>query len=1457
MSSDTKQILVDYLLDVKKPRAMDVRTFASRVQTINRYIRFLPGDNVEELNLEQIKTVIYKSVPKEWRADFIKANMKLATITLTALIEYMENERGLYDPTPDKTGGGNQKSNDNNGNAGNNNNGNWNNKRKKNKGHSNNGNKKKKLTNEDPCPLPGHGNHKWGECFQNQHGTNFKPRGGGGGSGSGRGGRGGQGGRGSNNGGRGAGGGTHNSTSNNNSSGAGSGYSGPTHQTFYNDAVLGDESFNETPGVTSRTQTIGRSIGWNISEGSRGASLPTRMLSEPGLLRQSGAESETREESTACENALQCMTIFDINSPLLKSFAFQDAPSTPRTSNVTTHMYDLDSYIFHFQMEELQDNISSLCVQCFHFDSSDDDVDFTKFDVPDVPVPIILPDTPTDLVPSSLVVARAVQDQPLCRPLKVLFDSGSNISLLNTSCLPADTTPIMLPASSGFTASGVLEANRAVKLHDLILPEFTRSKRIPEWQFTLFDTPCPFDIIFGRDFLSALKIDPCFSTATVHWDSLSIPFKTRAFWKDPYTVSFYLTHSYAAEIQDSLYQATPIPTLVSQQTHLDEKQRADLQTILEKYTRLFNGQLGLYPNYQVHLELHDNVSPIHMRPYAVPKSQEAVFLRELERLCSLGVLARCGASEWGAPTFIIPKKDGRVRWISDFRELNKRIKRKIYPLPRIQDTLRKRSGYSFFTKLDISMQYYTFALDEASQNLCVIVTPFGKYKYLRLPMGIKQSPDIAQQIMEDVLRDVPDAEVYIDDIGIFSSDWESHVQTLHAVLQRLQDNGFTVNPLKCEWAVKETDWLGYWLTPIGLKPWRKKIDAILRLGTPRNAKEVRAFVGAITFYRDMWPHRSDLLAPLTELTGRGAFTWTPRHQKAFDEIRALIAEDALLRYPDHNKPFHIFTDASDYQLGAVIMQEDVPVAFYSRKLSPAQRNYTTMEKELLSIVETLKEFRSMLFGSDLHVHTDHRNLTYTRLTSQRVLRWRLFLEEFLPTFHYIRGCDNHLADALSRLPQSADALVEKSVSPFDNRHSSDVDSFSIVMDDPALLECFLHHPDPQDIIFPLDYALLQREQFNDISLQAARDANPAKYPILDFGTVPLICYLSEPNATWKIAIPTPLLNNVVKWYHCVLNHTGMTRLLQTINSHLYHPQLKLTVETVVQACETCQRYKLVGPGYGTLPPREAPLAPWDEVAIDLIGPWKIQVNGQELVFHALTCIDPVTNLTELIRINNKSSAHVGMKFENEWLARYPRPLRCIHDHGTEFTGCDFQRILTLNGIKDVATSNKNPQANAVCERMHQTITNILRPLLHTHVPQNDQAANDIIDTALATASYASRAAVHRTLSISPGALVFRRDMFLDIPLLADLETIRNKRQVLIDENLRRQNLKRRSFDYQVGQQVLILNSDIHPAKLDPTSVEGPFPIVQVHTNGTVTIQRSAVVTERINIRRLRPFRTGV
>jgi hypothetical protein len=184
-------------------------------------------------------------------------------------------------------------------------------------------------------------------------------------------------------------------------------------------------------------------------------------------------------------------------------------------------------------------------------------------------------------------------------------------------------------------------------------------------------------------------------------------------------------------------------------------------------------------------------------------------------------------------------------------------------------------------------------------------------------MGIKQSPDVAQEHMENIFRDLDEVNVYVNNIGVFSNSWEEHLESLHKVLTILQTANFTVsNPLKCKWGVKETDWLGYWLTPTGLEPWCKKVDAILTLERPQTVTQLRSFIGAITFYRDMFPHRSHHLAPLTAHVGKKSLNWTAICQTAFDTIKALIAKDAFICYPDHNKPFHIYCEASDYQLGA-------------------------------------------------------------------------------------------------------------------------------------------------------------------------------------------------------------------------------------------------------------------------------------------------------------------------------------------------------------------------------------------------------------------------------------------------------------------------------------------------------------------------------------------------------------
>ena len=215
------------------------------------------------------------------------------------------------------------------------------------------------------------------------------------------------------------------------------------------------------------------------------------------------------------------------------------------------------------------------------------------------------------------------------------------------------------------------------------------------------------------------------------------------------------------------------------------------------------------------------------------------------------------------------------------------------------------------------MQFYAFALDDPSRDLCTIATPFGLHRYCKLPMGVNQSPDIAQEVMEKVLKDLSDdLEVYINDIGLFSRDWASHIDLLDEVCKRLEDKGFSVNPLKCEFGVKESNFLGHWLTPTGVKPLRKKIQGILNMKEPSDLGQLRSLLGMVTHYRDMWPRRSHILSPLAELIGAKKFLWNEPQAKAFREMKALIAKDTLLACADHDLPFHIETDASDYQLGA-------------------------------------------------------------------------------------------------------------------------------------------------------------------------------------------------------------------------------------------------------------------------------------------------------------------------------------------------------------------------------------------------------------------------------------------------------------------------------------------------------------------------------------------------------------
>jgi hypothetical protein len=283
---------------------------------------------------------------------------------------------------------------------------------------------------------------------------------------------------------------------------------------------------------------------------------------------------------------------------------------------------------------------------------------------------------------------------------------------------------------------------------------------------------------------------------------------------------------------------------------------------------------------------------------------------------------------------------------------------------------------TFAMALDLNMGYYTIRLDPDASRICIIIFPWGKYSYKRLPMGIAGSPDIFQSKMLELMEDLEYVQAYLDDLLCISrSSPEDHLKKLKEVLGRLRDAGLKkVNAEKSTFCSLEVEYLGYILTRDGIKPQSNKVQAILAIQPPTNVEELRGFLGLVQYYRDLWARRSKMLAPLTSLVGecgqtkvtraketkKAPWHWGEIHQRSFDHIKTTIAREVVLAYPDYSKVFEIYTDAWSKQLGAVITQENRPIAFFSWKLSTTQCKNSVTKIELLAIVETSKEFKGML-----------------------------------------------------------------------------------------------------------------------------------------------------------------------------------------------------------------------------------------------------------------------------------------------------------------------------------------------------------------------------------------------------------------------------------------------------------------------------------------------------------------
>ena len=1085
--------------------------------------------------------------------------------------------------------------------------------------------------------------------------------------------------------------------------------------------------------------------------------------------------------------------------------------------------------------------------------------------------------TPTNLdaldyKPVSIVHLRNTRNNKIQqKPLMVLFDTGAQKSTVKAKHSHLGKVSKTARPTTFSTPHSKFQTNLMNELQ-FNMPEFSESKQV-QWKFHVLPetTSLPYDMIIGRDLMRKLKMDVLYSSEAIVWDGLRLPMQeVKNNFMDFNAIIEDTTESDSVKEQmkrmnrilDANYEKPDLKAEVAKMTHLTDFQRTLLMALLGKHEALFDGTLGEWKGDPVDIKLKPDATPYHTKAYPIAHIHEATFKKDLDRLESIGVLKKINRSEWAAPAFIIPKKDGRVRFVSDFRRLNKQIKRTPYPLPHIKDMLLKVSHFTYATALDLVMGYYNITLSADASKLCTIVTPFGKYEYLRLPMGVSVAPDIFQEKICDLFHDLEHVRAFIDDLLVVShGTYEEHIAELDVVLTRLSNAGLKCKIDKCFFAEPEIEYLGYIITKDGIKPNPKKVQGILDMRRPTNKTEVRHFVGMVQYYRDLWPRRSEILLPITNLTKgqkkKGPVDWTPECENAFETIKRLIARDTLLAYPDFNKKFTIHTDASDFQLGAVISQEGKPLAFYSRKLTSAQRNYTTSEKELLSIVETLKEFRSILLGYEVEVFTDHKNLTYEKeqSDSQRLQRWRSLMQEYDLTLKYIEGESNIVADAISRLPKEEHSQpISKEIRDLELCTLLGINELYVT---DAAEDCFATNVD--DIEFPLAPQLVEVEQ----KLELNKDDDTA---------LKLKADLSKPDSQWdyrvvegvslihfakKIHVPKALRQRVLNWYHHYLCHPGGDRLANTLSTICIWTGMVTQARKLGRQCERCQKFKKRTKKYGHLEPKQAEtLVPWHTVCVDLIGTYSLTakvrqpdgtIKNCELKLLCMTFIDPATGWFEIaeVPLYDQSSARISKLFDEVWLSRYPRPTKVLYDNGSEFKK-NFQPMLKDFAIQATCTSIKNPQSNAILERIHQVVGSMLKTQdLKEQIFDAWKPWSEI----LASVAYAIRCSYHSTLQATPGQLVFGRDMLLNIGFEPNYEQVWERKQRRINYDNVRENAKRVNHTYSVGDYAYVLRDGIY-RKLEGDKL-GPYRVTEVFTNNTVRIQKG-IVNERINIRRLTP-----
>jgi hypothetical protein len=584
--------------------------------------------------------------------------------------------------------------------------------------------------------------------------------------------------------------------------------------------------------------------------------------------------------------------------------------------------------------------------------------------------------------------------------------------------------------------------------------------------------------------------------------------------------------------------------------------------------------------------------------------------------------------------------------------------------------------------------------------------------------------------MERVLADLnwTNCFVYLDDILVCSKNVDEHVQQLQQIFDRLTKAGLTLKLKKCDFALDRVLYLGHVIDQDGLRVNPLKIAALKELPPPTTVTELKSFIGLANYYRRFVREFAAKTKALNRLLVKGEeFKWTADCQQNFEQIKRDLENSAVLAFPDFTKPFVVHTDACGYGIGGVLAQGTDPeraIAFVSRTLNKAEKNYSTIEKEALAIVWSIKQFRPYVYGHKFTLYTDHAPIRLLKITdgaSSRLVRWTLSLQEYDCDIQYRKGSENANADALSRLPRPTTdpRVVNVNAIPDNNR------AWEEAQRNDAFLGPIYHN---------LEHHIVASRNDTTSNNYALRDR--------------LLRYQRKGREPPRIAVPTNKIKQVLRAHHedPLAGHQGFLRTLEKIRPAFHWPTLREDVENHCKECLPCQGRKPANRNIPLQPLKPIPVKPiFDRWVMDTMGPLPETAHGNK---HILVFMDHFTKWAETVPLPDLKSETIATALLTRIVCRYGAPKEILSDRGSSFMADVFQSLCRLVATRHTQSTAYHPQTNGLVERMNRT----LQIMLTMYVKKQP----NLWDIYLPHVTYAYNTAQHSSTGFSPFALVYGR-----------------------------------------------------------------------------------------------------